>query len=183
MDRMITVNGEALPYTLTRKKVKNLNLRVKRDGTVWVSANRLVPAGEIDAFVAGRAEWIAAARLRAAALLPAAPLPDCPYTDADCDAALRPFVEKYLPLFAASIGGELTIRYRTMKTRWGVCCPAKKRITLNRRLLSKSAAAQEYVVLHELVHFDHPDHQKGFYRELSALMPDYAQRRVELRRL
>ena len=148
-----------------------------------VSAARYVPVDAIDRFVVSRADWVVAAKTRLAAQPPAQPLPDCPFTNAECEAALRPFIQKYLPLFAPAIGGELKIVYRTMKTRWGVCCPGKRRITLNRRLLSKSAAAQEYVVLHEFVHFHHLDHQKEFYAELSALMPDYKLRKIELRRL
>ncbi len=38
-------------YTLTRKSVKNLNMRVKPDGMIHVSANRLVPVKYIDNFV------------------------------------------------------------------------------------------------------------------------------------
>ena len=48
-----TVQGKErnLQYTLTRKTVKNLNMRVKPDGTIHVSANRLVPIKYIDNFV------------------------------------------------------------------------------------------------------------------------------------
>ena len=38
-------------YILTRKSVKNLNMRVKPDGTIHVSASRLVPVKYIDDFV------------------------------------------------------------------------------------------------------------------------------------
>lgn len=40
-----------LQYTLTRKSVKNLNMRVKPDGMIHVSAHRLVPVKYIDDFV------------------------------------------------------------------------------------------------------------------------------------
>lgn len=40
-----------LEYTLTRKAVKNLNMRVKPTGEIHVSANRLVPVKYIDQFV------------------------------------------------------------------------------------------------------------------------------------
>ncbi len=42
-------------YSLERKQVKNLNLRVRKDGSVWVSAEPGVPCEEIDAFVADKA--------------------------------------------------------------------------------------------------------------------------------
>ena len=40
-----------LQYILTRKSVKNLNMRVKPDGMIHVSAHRLVPVKYIDNFV------------------------------------------------------------------------------------------------------------------------------------
>lgn len=45
-------------YELARKKVKNLNLRVRPDGSVAVSVPAGVSLAQADAFVASRAEWI-----------------------------------------------------------------------------------------------------------------------------
>ena len=48
-----TVKGKyrELEYLLTRKSVKNLNMRIKPTGEIHVSANRLVPVKYIDQFV------------------------------------------------------------------------------------------------------------------------------------
>ena len=43
-------NGDIL-YLLTRKPVKNVNLRIKPEGKVLVSANNSVPLEFIDAFI------------------------------------------------------------------------------------------------------------------------------------
>lgn len=45
-------------YVLIRKNVKNINLRVKADGSVVVSAHPCVPKRQIDAFVQSRMEFI-----------------------------------------------------------------------------------------------------------------------------
>ena len=37
--RTITIEGQPLEYTLERKPVKNVNLHVRKDGSVYVSAN------------------------------------------------------------------------------------------------------------------------------------------------
>ena len=58
----VTVNGEALTYTLTRKSIKNINLRVQKDGSVTVSAPTRVPLSRIEAFVLSQADFIARAR-------------------------------------------------------------------------------------------------------------------------
>lgn len=49
--RIISVNGNPLEYTLERKQVKNINLRVRKDGSVYASAHPSVPAERVDAFV------------------------------------------------------------------------------------------------------------------------------------
>lgn len=62
--RIITADGNQIPYELERKNVKNLNLHVRRDGTVYVSANRLVPAEQVDAFLESKIGFILNARKR-----------------------------------------------------------------------------------------------------------------------
>ncbi len=48
MKREIFMNGKGLVYELNYKKVKNINIRIKPDGTIMVSANRLIPPEKID---------------------------------------------------------------------------------------------------------------------------------------
>lgn len=58
MERSITLNGQKVNYELNIKDVKNLNLRIRRDGTVCVSANRRVPIKQIEAFLKEHADFI-----------------------------------------------------------------------------------------------------------------------------
>ena len=170
-----------ITYELTYKRVKNLNLRVTGEGEVRVSAPKRAPAGEIDRFVASRAAWIEAARARIAVRKAQAQVADTEYTDAQCLAAFNAVSDEIYPLFADILPGKPKIQVRQMKTRWGVCHVAKNCITLNKQLIAKPKAALEYVVLHEYVHFLHPDHQKGFHETMAKLMPDYKARRALLR--
>lgn len=62
--RTISADGNQIPYELERKNVKNLNLHVRRDGTVYVSANRLVPAEQVDAFLESKISFILNAQKR-----------------------------------------------------------------------------------------------------------------------
>ena len=48
-------------YELARRRVKNLNLRVRSDGTVAVSIPMRTPVREADAFVLAHRDWIEAA--------------------------------------------------------------------------------------------------------------------------
>ena len=58
MIKQLEISGRILEYTLTRKKVKNLNLRVHRDGTVLVSANSGVSIEYIERFLWEKADFI-----------------------------------------------------------------------------------------------------------------------------
>ena len=49
--RIVKGNERNLQYTLIRKSVKNLNMRVKPEGVILVSANPFVSAKYVDRFV------------------------------------------------------------------------------------------------------------------------------------
>lgn len=65
--RCVKTDTGEITYQLTRKRVKNINLRVYPDGRVQVSASPRVQAAYIDAFVQGKAVFIQRAMLRLAA--------------------------------------------------------------------------------------------------------------------
>ena len=56
--RTVRINGLLLEYSLERKNVKNLNLHVRKDGSVYVSANDTVPEGKIDEFLISKGDFI-----------------------------------------------------------------------------------------------------------------------------
>ena len=56
--RSIIIENREICYQLERKHVKNLNLRIRKDGSVFVSANEMVPCEEIDLFVQSKASYI-----------------------------------------------------------------------------------------------------------------------------
>lgn len=178
---MESVNTPAgvIEYTLTRKRVKNLNLRIQTGGAVAVSAPLRMPKKEIDAFIAAKCNWISRNRQK---LLQRAPTQPCRYSKAECLDIFTPISDLFFPLFSDLLAGQKPLlKVREMKTRWGVCNVTKRIITLNTRLAEKPLPAIEYVILHEYVHFLHPNHQAGFHAEMARLMPDYKDRRKLLR--
>ncbi len=180
-ERVLETAAGPIPYTLTRKRVRNLNLRVGPGGAVAVSAPGRMPLREVEAFLQKKAGWIEKHRRRmlAQAEEPARP---CRYTKEECLRLFSAVSDELFPLFADLLRGEKPLlQVREMKSRWGSCHPAKRKITLNTRLAEKPMAAIEYVVLHEYVHFLHADHGAGFHAEMARLMPDYKERRRLLR--
>ena len=68
-----------------------------------------------------------------------------------------------------------------MTTRWGSCHYAKGGIVLNTALAAVEGELLDYVTLHELVHFLHPNHGPGFYAAMDALLPDWREKRRRLK--
>ena len=168
-------------YTLFYKKVRNLNLRVHRDGSVSLSVPRRCPLREADAFVASKAAWIARARARIEKAEPQ----DVVVDTIDRDEARTRFEEvlrRFYPYFAHRVDRVPDLLVRDMTSRWGVCHPAKKRITLNLKLAAYPPEALEYVVVHEYAHFAVPGHGPDFWAEVARVLPDWKSRRALLRR-
>lgn len=164
-------------YEFKRKRVKNINLRVRADGSVAVSAPLGAPLAQVDVFVAGRARWIEAARVRALARGEEEQRP-CSVSREDALALFTQVSDAVFPLFAQVLNGQRPVlKVRQMKTRWGVCVPAKRQITFSLRLAEKPRAAVEYVVLHEYAHFVRADHSPAFWAVVARYMPDYKARR------
>ncbi len=65
MKRSIKHQGIVLEYEFTPKQVKNINLRVRPDGSVTVSAPRWVSKGQVEDFLLARWDWLSAARQKA----------------------------------------------------------------------------------------------------------------------
>ncbi|NCC67014.1 MAG: M48 family peptidase [Clostridia bacterium] len=62
--RTVSFCGGEIAYQLEQKPVKNLNLRIRRDGSVYVSANERVSPKKADEFVLSKCKSILAAQKR-----------------------------------------------------------------------------------------------------------------------
>lgn len=65
------------------------------------------------------------------------------------------------------------IKVKRMISRWGSCVANKKLVMLNSKLIYAPKFCIDYVVLHELLHFENPKHDRKFYQSLTAHMPDW----------
>jgi len=74
------------------------------------------------------------------------------------------------------------IRIKKMKTRWGTCNPAARRIWLNLELAKKPLSCLEYILVHELVHLRERHHNERFRELMDQLMPQWRIYREELNR-
>lgn len=227
------IQGEqgSLEYTLTRKRVKNINMRIKPDGQILVSANVFVPVKYIDNFVLSQEEklvkilakyekmqknriqplqYVSGEKVRLLGeelhlLLEETKVEGVDkfgkflilrVKDISDFARKEKVMKKWLRKLQWEVFEEVCkelypllkpydvkyplIKIRDMKSRWGSCQPQKRIITLNGKMIFGPKEAIEYVVLHELVHFIHPNHSKEFYAFVENLMPDWKERKALL---
>lgn len=73
-------------------------------------------------------------------------------------------------------------RIRRMKTRWGSCNSAERRICLNLELAKKPSSCLEYILVHEMVHILERHHTERFKELMDRFMPQWRSYRDELNR-
>lgn len=227
---VIKYGNRDIEYTLQRKDVKNINLNVRPDMEVVVSANNHVPQDYIDRYVKDKAAWIVKHldnfkgtsseevprdyvsgetvkylgkqyRLRVIAGAP---------EGVSCNEGfiylttqdkhnyqrkkkllsqwLRQQAEEVFNRSLDTVYPKLRkygvkrpgIMIRVMKARWGSCLRDRRMLQLNFELIKAPVHCIDYVVLHELLHFIWPRHDNAFYSYLTAMMPDWRERKAIL---
>lgn len=74
------------------------------------------------------------------------------------------------------------LRIRRMSSRWG-SCSRRGDVTLNLDLIRYPLRLIDYVIVHELCHLREFHHGPAFYRLMDAALPDWPERKRELREL
>ncbi len=74
-------------------------------------------------------------------------------------------------------------KIKEMKTRWGTCNIAVKRIWLNLTLAWKPPECLEYVIVHELCHLLEKSHNSVFKSYMNVYFPDWKEVKKELNKI
>lgn len=180
-ERILFVDG--IEVRLSRKRVKNLNLRIARDGShVSVSAPSWMTEREVTDFVRRKAAWIEVHLTEAANTPMARASQASPEEIAQwrkvVSACVPPLVAAWEPIMGVKHG---SLAYRNMTSRWGSCQPSTGRICINVRLALYPPECLEYVVVHELCHLLERGHGPRFHELMDTFMPDWKARRAKLR--
>lgn len=228
MEKYALESGDKkIEFELHRKKVKHINLHVRRDLSVMVSAPQRVSLEYIKAFVTAKSAWILKAQSHYQNTPPEMAVPrsyengetfkylgkllrlkvsEAPeegvkyvrgwlhlhvHNSADYRRKQK-LIEVWFRERAEIIFQESLVRMcplvekygvkpphykvRSLKSRWGSCFRHKGLIVLNLELIKTPKMCIDYVVLHELLHFQVGNHGRQFYALLTALMPDWKER-------
>ena len=230
MIKSIVLGGREISYEHERKNVKNVNLRIRSDCSVYVSSSAQIDDCVIESFLQKKADYILSALNKYAEIakyatgkheyitgeslrylgkylrlvveqgkngvssdgvcitLSVTDVDDIilrerlieKWYDTQCQVIFNEIVSEIFPIFKKYAVTMPRITLRNMSSRWGSCQPKRGIITLNKKLIQTPRVAIEYVVMHEFVHFLHPNHSATFYEMLSVFMPDWKARKKHL---
>ena len=97
---------------------------------------------------------------------------------------LKVLIPPLLDKWQSTLGVELADwGIKKMKTKWGSCNPASRRVWFNLELAKKPVPCLEYIVVHERVHLLEPTHNERFAALLDLHLPRWQHLRKQLNRL
>ena len=170
---------DGIAVVIERKRVKNISLRVKRDGSAHLSipARRATLAQGV-AFLAAKWEWVKKARARIAAHAGAA----MREASAEELARLAALLAELHAAWTAKLDERgVEWKMRRMKTRWGICNWVKRRISYANMLALAPRECVEYVVVHELTHLRAHNHGPAFKALMDVRLPAWRALRRRLK--
>ncbi|MBK8889219.1 MAG: M48 family metallopeptidase [Dechloromonas sp.] len=94
-------------------------------------------------------------------------------------ALIPPLLEKWQPILGVQVADW---GVKKMKTKWGSCNPASRRLWFNLELAKKPMLCLEYIVVHELVHLLERHHNDRFAGLIEAHVPQWRQYREMLKK-
>lgn len=90
----------------------------------------------------------------------------------ECKALVEKSIENYKSYFKTK---PRSILISDSKTTWGTC-DSRQKLTFNWRLAMAPREVVDYVVVHEMCHMVHLNHDRSFWRLVGKIMPDYKEK-------
>lgn len=201
------INGQELEVVVERKKIKNIYFRINEKKQIYITCPRFVSMIEINHllkknvdslgkmldkieektltddvyFLGQKLDYVYFSKVMIEGCTAFGPSIEV-INDYLYKHSLEVFQER-LDLYVGEFEHlpKFRLRVRKMKSRWGVCNKGSMTVTLNTLLIHKPVHLIDYVICHELSHFEHMDHSAAFWEEVSKHYPEYKQARKELR--
>lgn len=211
MINYIQIEEHKIPYIIEYKRIKNIYFRLKEDGIIHVSANKMVSKKYIDCLLNNNQEAIKKMLNRQDIIKQENE--KLLYLGNELnliESSSKPFIEnnyiyaksneeaqKYIIKCAYNVFNNrlnqiklnfidlpnFTLKVRKMTSKWGVCNKKSMTVTLNTDLIHKDVHLIDYVIVHELCHFKYMNHSKDFWNLVAAKYPYYKRARKELNNL
>lgn len=163
----IEYNGEKIPYTMQKSKIKNMYIHIK-EGKVIVKAPIRLKDKYIREFINKKSKWIYEKVKR----YEQKPKQEEKIEQEDIE-RLKSVIQKSIEKYSKTLKVMPNkVRIKEIKYAWG-SCSSKKNITINLKLATKEEKIIEYVVLHEICHLREMNHSKKFWDLVEENMNDY----------
>lgn len=171
---------EGVPVEVVRKRIRRINIRVASDGMVCLSIPKWwATLRQGEDFLREKWPWILKAR---AEVLSRPAASRAPVTDEELS-ALRTLLLELTAVWASRTGVScVAVKVRRMKSVWGSCHWRRHYIVYNAELAHAPRELVEYVVVHEMTHFDVHDHGPRFYALMDERLPGWKEKRRRLNR-
>ncbi len=152
----ITIDGVTLTLIVERKRVKNINARL-RDTTLLISAPLSAPQATLDRAIPDLARRLVR---RAHA------------RQVNVEEDALALAHRVAARFPNQPEVAQVLFVTSQEARWGSYSPATRTIRLNAALRQMPRWVLEAVVAHELAHVVHQDHSPAFWKLLRRVCPD-----------
>ena len=198
----ININTQTFFCHLSKKPRKNINVRLKSGNNIYISKPKSVSQKHIINYLTDNSDWIfnKSVSLNSVANKRNTYITDDYVVVFDNKYSLKEslvnlesyedlskYLEKSLSneilnkrksLDKIMIDYKITlpkIKVKSMKNKWGSCYINDGIIYINKKLIHYPKFCLDYVLLHEYIHFIHPNHSKDFYKLVERYMPNYKQ--------
>lgn len=152
----ISVDGVTLDLVVTRKRVRNVNARL-RGSTLLVSSPPGISVAELERVITALARTLLRRRRT---------------RELNGDGALDELVRRIAARFPDPPHVGPVVLSTTQRSRWGSYSAATGTIRLNAALSHMPAWVLEAVVAHELAHVFHRDHSAAFWTLVRRVCPE-----------
>lgn len=201
--QLSTVNYQLrMNYTLQRKSVKYVRIKITPKGEVIVVAPMRVPISEVEHWVNTKKEWVNQHLQKIASRQQVSTfnlqenevliLGEAFRVNFDTSnkelltqwykIQAKAYIVPKVQELAAKYGFNVSkIFIRDTKSKWG-SCSSKDNIGLNYNLIKTPPRIIEYVIVHELCHLREFNHSPAFWSEVGKYFPEYKQAKEWLRK-
>ena len=186
----ICIDNNYFELNIHRKRIKHAYLRVKPNNVLVVSVPLKMPDNLITDLIKEKAKWIISVSKTVGNDfndddIKLMPIPEDQIAEIKYEAEDSAYdsLERMYPRIKPFGVPFPEVRVRYMITRWGSCVIKKNKIWINAYLVKLPPEYMDYVVLHELIHFIHPNHGKDFYKTMEMLMPNWRELRRAMRKI
>ena len=184
MQRQIQLDNNQINYTLKlSNKARKMRLAIYCDGDFVVTAPKLLSLNLIEHFIAQKAEWIIKKlnNLKSNPRILTASGSKKEYLELKAQALVlaQERIEHFNQFYNFKFN---KINIKNQKTRWG-SCSRKGNLNFNYKIALLPPSLADYIIVHELCHLQEFNHGPKFWTLMGKTVPDYHQRRKELKRL